>query len=150
MTSPNALPYAVVIEDNRLLAELLGNHLEERLQCTCIRFDNADDALVHLLQCQAPPTLVVTDHLMPGQLRGGELAQMLLQRWPELPLVITSGYGYEITTALPAQVIFLQKPWTLDDVDSAVRQARAQRTVDQGLAAKSSSEGQARRDDPGE
>jgi hypothetical protein len=40
-------------------------------------------------------------------------------------MVITSGYGYEITTALPPQVIFLQKPWTLDEVDSAVRLARA-------------------------
>ncbi|MDQ7914814.1 response regulator [Pseudomonas sp. 102515] len=125
MTLPSSLPYVVVIEDNGMLAELLGNHLEERLQWTCTRFDNADDALVHLLQQQDAPALVITDHLMPGQLRGGELAQMLLQRWPELPMVITSGYGYEITTALPPQVIFLQKPWTLDEVDSAVRRARA-------------------------
>ena len=130
MTSSTALPYAVVIEDNSLLAELLGNHLEEQLQWACTRFDNADDALVHLLQCQEAPALVVTDHLMPGQLRGGELAQMLLQRWPELPMVITSGYGYEITTPLPPQVIFLQKPWTLDEMDSAVRLARARQAGD--------------------
>ncbi|KTT39884.1 response regulator receiver protein, partial [Pseudomonas oryzihabitans] len=44
MTSPTAPPYAVVIEDNALLAELLGQHLEERLGWTCVRFDNADDA----------------------------------------------------------------------------------------------------------
>src|ERR1051325_10667216 len=110
MTLPSSSPYVVVIEDNGMLAELLGSHLEERLQWACTRFDNADDALVHLLQQQDAPALVITDHLMPGQLRGGELAQMLLQRWPELPMVITSGYGYEITTALPPQVIFLQKP----------------------------------------
>ncbi|MDR6679080.1 response regulator [Pseudomonas oryzihabitans] len=125
MTSPTALPYAVVIEDNALLAELLGQHLEERLGWTCVRFDNADDALVELLQRKQAPALLITDHLMPGQLRGGELAQMLIQRWPQLPLVITSGYGYEITTALPPQVIFLQKPWTLDEVDAAVRLAQA-------------------------
>ncbi|HAC69676.1 MAG TPA: response regulator [Pseudomonas sp.] len=129
MTLPSSPPYVVVIEDNGLLAELLGSHLEERLQWACTRFDNADDALVHLLQQQDAPALVITDHLMPGQLRGGELAQMLLQRWPELPMVITSGYGYEITTALPPQVIFLQKPWTLDEVDSAVRLARARQAV---------------------
>lgn len=129
MTLPSSPPYVVVIEDNGMLAELLGNHLEERLQWACTRFDNADDALVHLLQQQDAPALVITDHLMPGQLRGGELAQMLLQRWPELPMVITSGYGYEITTALPPQVIFLQKPWTLDEVDSAVRLARARQAV---------------------
>ncbi|WP_454253718.1 response regulator [Pseudomonas sp. Marseille-Q7302] len=129
MTLPSSPPYVVVIEDNGMLAELLGSHLEERLQWACTRFDNADDALVHLLQQQDAPALVITDHLMPGQLRGGELAQMLLQRWPELPMVITSGYGYEITTALPPQVIFLQKPWTLDEVDSAVRLARARQAV---------------------
>lgn len=125
MTSPTAPPYAVVVEDNGLLAELLGQHLEERLRWTCRRFDNADDALVDLLQQPEPPALVITDHLMPGQLRGGELAQMLIQRWPRLPVVITSGYGYEITTTLPPQVIFLQKPWTLDEVDAAVRLAQA-------------------------
>jgi DNA-binding NtrC family response regulator len=130
MTSPTTLPYAVVIEDNALLGDLLGSHLEDRLGWTCVRFDNADDALVHLLQQQQAPALVVTDHLMPGQLRGGELAQMLLQRWPTLPMVITSGYGYEITTALPPQVIFLQKPWTLDEVDSAVRLAQARPGAD--------------------
>lgn len=130
MASPDLLPYLVVIEDNGLLAELLSNHLEERLGWTCVRFDNADDALVHLLQQQQSPGLVITDHLMPGQLRGGELAEMLLQRWPALPMVITSGYGYEITTALPEQVIFLQKPWTLDEVDSAVRLARARQAAD--------------------
>ncbi|WP_145006656.1 response regulator [Pseudomonas oryzihabitans] len=130
MTSPTAPPYAVVIEDNALLGDLLGSHLEDRLSWTCMRFDNADDALVHLLQQQQAPALVITDHLMPGQLRGGELAQMLLQRWPTLPLVITSGYGYEITTALPPQVIFLQKPWTLDEVDSAVRLAQARPVAD--------------------
>ncbi len=129
MTSPDPLPYLVVIEDNGLLAELLSNHLEERLGWTCVRFDTADDALVHLLQQQQSPGLVITDHLMPGQLRGGELAEMLLQRWPALPMVITSGYGYEITTALPEQVIFLQKPWTLDEVDSAVRLARARQAT---------------------
>lgn len=130
MTSPTTLPYAVVIEDNALLGDLLGSHLEDRLGWTCVRFDNADDALVHLLQQQQAPALVVTDHLMPGQVRGGELAQMLLQRWPTLPMVITSGYGYEITTALPPQVIFLQKPWTLDEVDSAVRLAQARPGAD--------------------
>lgn len=130
MTSPDPLPYLVVIEDNSLLAELLSNHLEDRLCWTCRQFDNADDALVHLLQQQQAPGLVITDHLMPGQLRGGELAEMLLQRWPALPMVITSGYGYEITTALPEQVIFLQKPWTLDEVDSAVRLARARQAAD--------------------
>ncbi|APQ11861.1 response regulator [Pseudomonas oryzihabitans] len=130
MTSPTALPYAVVIEDNALLAELLGQHLEERLGWTCVRFDNADDALVELLQKKEAPALVITDHLMPGQLRGGELAQMLLQRWPQLPMVITSGYGYEITTALPPQVIYLQKPWTLDEVDAAVRLAQARQELD--------------------
>ncbi|MEH3022530.1 MAG: response regulator [Pseudomonas oryzihabitans] len=130
MNPPSALPYAVVIEDNGLLGELLGNHLEASLGWACLRFDTADEALVHLLQRPAPPTLVITDHLMPGQLNGGELVQLLSQRWPELPVVITSGYGYEISATLPPRVVFLQKPWTLDEVDAAVRLARARQADD--------------------
>ncbi|MDT3719071.1 response regulator [Pseudomonas oryzihabitans] len=131
MNPASAPPYAVVIEDNGLLGELLGHHLEASLGWTCLRFDTADDALVQLLQRPAPPVLLVTDHLMPGQLRGAELVQLLSQRWPDLPMVITSGYGYEITTALPPQVVFLQKPWTLDQVDAAVHLAQARQGRDE-------------------
>ena len=130
MNPVSALPYAVVIEDNALLGELLGNHLEASLGWTCLRFDTADEALVQLLQRPAPPALLVTDHLMPGQLSGGELVQLLSQRWPDLPMLITSGYGYEITTRLPPRVVFLQKPWRLDEVDAAVRLAQARQAQD--------------------
>jgi CheY-like chemotaxis protein len=48
------------------------------------------------------PTLVVTDHLMPG-MTGNELACELRRRRPTLPVFLISGYAEleEITPELP-------------------------------------------------
>ena len=82
----------------------------------------ADDALVALLR-DGQPDLFVTDHLVPGQLTGGDLATLLIGRWPTLPIIITTGYGYEIHTNFPSSVVYLQKPWMPDTLESAIAQA---------------------------
>jgi CheY-like chemotaxis protein len=40
----------------------------------------------------APSRHVVTDHLMPGR-SGVDLARDLRSRWPDLPVLIVSGYA---------------------------------------------------------
>lgn len=62
----------------------------------------------------APPyAVVIEDNALVG----------LLSQQEAPALVIPSGCGYEIATTLPPQAIFLQKPWTLNEVDAAVRPA---------------------------
>lgn len=69
------------------------------------------------------PDLLITDQLLPGQLKGTDLVRLLLSRWPDLPTVLTTGYGYEIGRDLPAQVVYLQKPWLLDALERAIADA---------------------------
>lgn len=110
-----------VVEDDSTLGEILEDLLEER-GALCTRFLTADDALMAVLNA-GQPDLLVTDHLVPGQLTGGDLANLLISRWPTLPIIITTGYGYEIKADLPANVVYLQKPWMPEALESAITQA---------------------------
>lgn len=110
-----------VVEDDPLLGRILEDVLQDR-GAECMAFPNADDALVALLG-SGQPDLLITDHLVPGQLTGADLAQLLTSRWPTLPIIITTGYGYEIKADLPPNVVYLQKPWMPAALETAITQA---------------------------
>jgi len=50
------------------------------------------DAALQLLGTETAIDLVITDHAMPG-MTGTELAKRIRRRWPELPIVIATGYA---------------------------------------------------------
>jgi DNA-binding NtrC family response regulator len=120
--------WLVLIEDDPLLCSILAGFIEE-LGGRVSSFATADDALIHLLTAQQSPSLIVTDHLVPGQLKGAELASMVAVRWPEIALIVTTGYGVDVAAELPGNVLYLQKPWDLQQM----KQAIIQMLQDQGL-----------------
>ncbi len=107
-----------MVEDDALLCQILEDVLRER-GAECKAFPNADDALVDILN-SGKPDLLITDHLVPGQLTGADLAQLLTSRWPSLPIIITTGYGYDIQKDLPPNVVYLQKPWLSETLENAI------------------------------
>jgi DNA-binding NtrC family response regulator len=70
--------------------------------------------------------LLLTDIVMPG-MHGPELAERLLARRPELPVVFVSGYSDVMpTTAITtARMAFVPKPFTPAALVSAVERLRA-------------------------
>lgn len=110
-----------VVEDDPLLCQILEDVLQDR-GAECTAFPNADDALVAILR-SGQPDLLITDHLVPGQLTGADLTQLLTSRWPSLPIIITTGYGYNIQSDLPSNVVYLQKPWLTETLEDAIAQA---------------------------
>ncbi|HVA87210.1 MAG TPA: ATP-binding protein, partial [Candidatus Saccharimonadales bacterium] len=69
-----------------------------------------------------PPDLLLTDMVMPG-IGGMELAQALRQRWPELPVLLMSGYqpkpaGGDMNAGASFPV--LAKPFPLDELTRRV------------------------------
>ncbi|WP_278438999.1 response regulator [Pseudomonas oryzihabitans] len=111
----------VIVEDDALLGGILEEMLVERGANT-VSYSSADEALLGLLQTDKPD-LLITDHLVPGQLKGADLAELILNRWPELPTIVTTGYGYGISDCLPARVVYLQKPWSIEAMEDAIRQS---------------------------
>ncbi|AVB18711.1 MULTISPECIES: response regulator [Pseudomonas syringae group] len=77
--------------------------------------------LIYLLQSKTHCALLITDFTLPGQLDGKELAMMVHQRWPSTPILVTTGYGAEVSRGLPPGIAFLQKPWSLDELVHTAR-----------------------------
>lgn len=85
-TSP-LLPYCLVVDDNPLLAEILGAVLRNNLYAVSIAYSCREALQLARL---APPDLVITDVYMPG-MDGIELAIHLRRYFPECPVLLTSG-----------------------------------------------------------
>lgn len=108
----------VVVEDDPTLRSLMVDILAE-IGAKTLAFEAADDALTYLLQAHEECRLVIADHGVPGQIQGIEFIEMVRSRWPSIATILTSGYLIE-PTAVPASTIYLQKPWSLDDLVCAV------------------------------
>lgn len=107
----------LVVEDNDVLRALTAEAIS-LLGLTVIDCATADEALpvIEIL----PITLVMTDIYMPGSMDGLELAQQIWARWPQISTILTSGNRYISEGMLPANAIFLRKPWSLDTLHQAV------------------------------
>ncbi|MCX2898734.1 response regulator [Pseudomonas mandelii] len=108
----------IVIEDDPTLQMLLTDIMKE-IGAETVAFDTADDALTYLLQANGECPLVIADHGVPGQVQGTEFIQMIKGRWPHIAAILTSGYLIGPET-VPADTIYLHKPWSLDDMVVAV------------------------------
>jgi CheY-like chemotaxis protein len=67
--------------------------------------------------------VLFTDVRMPGRMNGLELAQVARRKWPELRVIVTSGYFER--GELPAGANFLGKPWSASDLVSRIMQLAA-------------------------
>ncbi len=75
---------------------------------------NGDDALALLADGRSFDALV-TDHAMPG-LSGLALTELALERVPDLPVMVVTGYGQESELqTLPARIPVLAKPMKRND-----------------------------------
>lgn len=64
----------------------------------------------------AKPDLVISDIVMPGE-SGIELRRGILERWPDLPVILISGYSSEGPAEFAARTpntVFVQKPFAAD------------------------------------
>ena len=88
-------------------------------------FRSAEQCIAEVQMNPSRCTVLVTDQNMPG-MQGTELAAMLREAYPMLPVVIMSGYFSKISPhALDelGQVELLAKPFTTDELLHAVHRA---------------------------
>ena len=112
----NALGRVLIVEDDRLVAELAAGMLDE-LGFECTVAHSAKEALERLAG-GAKPKLVFSDIVMPGGLSGIELARKVRDRFPELPILLTTGYSEQISGSHGFPV--LQKPYEMSSLASAL------------------------------
>jgi len=111
-----SLGRVLVVEDDNFVAELAADMLSE-LGFESTVAHSAKEALERLAGGDKP-RLVFSDVVMPGGITGIELARKVRQRFPELPILLTTGYSEQVSASHGFPV--LQKPYQLDALADAL------------------------------
>jgi CheY-like chemotaxis protein len=114
----------LLVEDNADLLDLTLMMLEE-LGYDATGVATAEEALA-LLE-KAPYAMLVTDVTLP-RMSGIELVGLVRSRYPQLPVVVASGYGR--SAALDGyDVSYLKKPYQLSDLQQVIEQGLQQKAA---------------------
>jgi PAS domain S-box-containing protein len=80
----------------------------------------AEDALALLAENAEGFDVVFSDVVMPG-LNGVELGRIIRQRWPTLPVLLTSGYSHVLAEDGRHGFEILRKPYAVEDLSRILR-----------------------------
>ncbi|WP_051341263.1 hybrid sensor histidine kinase/response regulator [Azospirillum halopraeferens] len=80
-------------------------------------------AALEILEGGAEIDVVVSDVIMPYGVSGFDLARRVRERWPDIPVLLTSGYSPEslATMGAEADAAVLPKPYTPDRLAARIR-----------------------------
>jgi CheY-like chemotaxis protein len=119
----------LVVEDNPEVANVTTS-LVEQLGYQSLRAENASDAL-NRLQRDEKVDLVLSDIVMPGGMNGIALAQEIGRRYPNVPVLLTSGYS-DLAQTAESKFPILRKPFQLPALEKSIREALETRPAPEG------------------
>jgi DNA-binding NtrC family response regulator len=88
-----------------------------------VRAANAEQALRQLAEPGAQIDVVLSDIVMPGEMDGLALADYIREHYPNVPIVLISGYSAALATR--HDYVALEKPCPPDVLLGALRDATA-------------------------
>ncbi len=111
----------LVVEDDALVRMVTVDGLREA-GLEVIVAEDAPEALKVLEETGTALDAVVTDVVMPRGMSGIDLARVVRQRWPELALIVTTGYSATDIPVddLPVRHAVLMKPFAVDELVSTL------------------------------
>ena len=109
----------LVVEDSREVADVTSALLEQ-LGYRVVRAENAAEALRHLQQ-GIEFDLLLSDIVMPGSVDGLGLAETCRERFPDIPVLLTSGFS-DAAQAADGRFDILRKPFELSALERAIEQ----------------------------
>src|SRR4051794_27644282 len=98
-------PIALIVEDDPLVRELAAALLEES-ELRVVECEDAEQAFASLCKFGEDIVLVFADVRLPGLLDGVDLAQRVKVLWPNIKMVVTTGYPGARLEALPDNVVY--------------------------------------------
>ncbi|HVJ51007.1 MAG TPA: cache domain-containing protein [Aliidongia sp.] len=101
----------LLVEDDEDVAKVAAGLLE-RLGCTVTTAPNAAIALERL-ESGEEFSLMVSDIMMPGTMNGLDLARLTRRRWPELRILLATGYSAAADEAVAEGFPIISKPLSL-------------------------------------
>ncbi|MCP3467424.1 MULTISPECIES: PAS domain S-box protein [unclassified Bradyrhizobium] len=115
----------LVVEDNDDVGRFSTELLED-LGYVVRRVANANAALAILGENEFAVDLVFSDVIMPG-MNGVELAGVIRDRYPGLPVVLTSGYSNVLAESAHRGFELIQKPYSVESLSRILRKAMAEK-----------------------
>jgi len=109
----------LLVEDDPEVADMIALLLEEFGYEVRLAAD-AGQAL-SLVRRGDAIDLVFSDIVMPGGLNGVDLARTMRRRFPQIAVLLTTGYGTEAGTAREEGFAILPKPFCPELLDQAIR-----------------------------
>ncbi|MEA2791829.1 MAG: hypothetical protein QOG73_4235 [Acetobacteraceae bacterium] len=106
----------LVVDDDQLISSSTAAMLED-LGHVVIEASSATSAL-EILRAGTKVNLIITDHAMP-QLTGLELAGIIREQWPWIPIILASGYA-ELLNTDDIQLPRLVKPYQQAELASCI------------------------------
>ena len=113
-------PCVLIVDDEPAVRALATDILSDAGFETIAAAD-ADQALHVLTHDFSTVDVLFTDVRMPGAMSGLELARVAKRNWPDLRVIVTSGY---FAGDFPSAQ-FLRKPWSAAELVSRVTRAMA-------------------------
>src|SRR5258708_4513986 len=118
---PEAAGTVLLVEDNADVAEVGAEYLRQ-LGYRVRSVINAQAAIA-ALRLDANVDLVFSDILMPGGMNGLDLAREIDERFPGIPVLLTTGYSASAQDAVRQGVVVLQKPYDIEGLRRNIREA---------------------------
>jgi DNA-binding NarL/FixJ family response regulator len=116
----------LIVDDHQMFREGIRRRLEQEPDITVVgEAASAEDALVKVSQTN--PTIVLLDIRLP-KVSGIELARRLRQQWPDLKILVLTGYDFDQYVRAVARVGvsgYLLKTAPQDAVVQAIREVAA-------------------------
>ncbi|WP_420139754.1 PAS domain S-box protein [Sphingomonas sp.] len=109
----------LLVEDNEAVGGFARSLLEELGQQVTWA-TGGEQALRILEERRDAFDLVFSDVVMPG-MNGVDLGREVRRRWPDLPIVLTSGYSHVLAEEGSHGFDLLQKPYTVDGLLGVIR-----------------------------
>jgi CheY-like chemotaxis protein len=112
----------LLVEDNTQVGEFARQMLED-LGYTATWAPNAKAALRLMEEGADRFDVVFSDVVMPG-MNGVELGKEIRRRWPNLPVILTSGYSHVLADGGAQGFELLHKPYSVEGLSQALRPKR--------------------------
>lgn len=119
----------LMVEDDEGVAAMVSDMLTE-LGYRPERAATAGAAL-GLLQTARPFDLLFSDLVMPGGMDGIELARQVRRGWPDLPILLTTGFSEAAAAAEADGLRILPKPYAIESLAAALNAVLAGRPAGQ-------------------
>lgn len=109
----------LMVEDQPQVAEL-GQAILADLGYAVVHVPSATDAL-RLLESDSDFALLFTDIVMPGDMNGVELATTVTGEYPQIPILLTTGYSDRALDAESRNFPLVRKPYRRAELAQKIR-----------------------------